>query len=92
MQMRIVHQGNISLLAVSEATLVVESGYLGELTVTTKLLAKDIRDTKNNKSPGVAGIPPKLLLKHIEQISTPCAKVFCLLPFIMERSRYRTFI
>ena len=30
---------------------------------------------KDNKSPGVDGIPPKLL-KEIEQISTPLAKVF----------------
>ena len=31
---------------------------------------------KDNKSPGVDGIPPKLLKEIIEQISTPLAKVF----------------
>ena len=28
-----------------------------------------IRDMKDNKSPGVDGIPPKLLLEIVEQIS-----------------------
>ena len=31
---------------------------------------------KDNKSPGVDGIPPKLLKEIVEQISTPLAKVF----------------
>ena len=31
---------------------------------------------KDNKSPGVDGIPPKLLLKIVEQISIPLATVF----------------
>ena len=30
---------------------------------------------KYNKSPGVDGIPPKLLKEIVEQISTPLAKV-----------------
>ena len=33
---------------------------------------------KDNKSPGVDGIPPKLLKEIVEQISTPLAKVFSL--------------
>ena len=31
---------------------------------------------KDNKSPGVDGIPPKLLKEIVEQISTPLAKLF----------------
>ena len=31
---------------------------------------------KDNKSPGVDGIPPKLLMETVEQISTPLASVF----------------
>ena len=40
------------------------------------MVAKKIRDMKDNKSPGVDGIPPKLLLEIVEQISTPLATVF----------------
>ena len=31
---------------------------------------------KGNKSPGVDGIPPKLLKEIVEQISAPLTKVF----------------
>ena len=31
---------------------------------------------KDNKSPGVDGMPPKLLEEIVEQISTPLAKLF----------------
>ena len=31
---------------------------------------------KDNKSPGVDGIPPKLLMKTVEQVSIPLARVF----------------
>ena len=44
--------------------------YLGQLIVTPKMVAMKIRDMKENKSPGVDGIPPKL------QISIPLATVF----------------
>ena len=53
-----------------------ESDYLGQLIVTRKIVAKKIRDMKDNKSPGVDGIPPKLLLEIVEQISIPLATVF----------------
>ena len=36
-----------------------ESDYLGQLIVTPKMVAKKIRDMKDNKSSGVDGIPPK---------------------------------
>ena len=53
-----------------------ESDYLGHLIVTPKMVAKKIRDMKENKSPGVDGIPPKLLLEIVEQISIPLATLF----------------
>ena len=53
-----------------------QSDYLGQLIVTPIMVAKKIRDMKDNKSPGVDGIPPKLLLEIVEQISIPLATVF----------------
>ena len=41
--------------------------------VTPKMVAMKIRDMKDNKSPGVDGIPLKLLLEIVEQISIPLA-------------------
>ena len=38
------------------------------------MVAKKIRGMKDNKSPGVDGIPPKLLLEIVEQISKSLAK------------------
>ena len=52
-----------------------EFDYLGQLIVTPKMVAKNIRDMKDYKSPGVDGIPPKLLLEIEEQISIPLATV-----------------
>ena len=46
-----------------------ESYYIAQLIVTTKMVAMIIRDMKDNKSPGVNGIPPKLLLESVKQIS-----------------------
>ena len=40
--------------------------------------AKKVRDMKDNKSPEVDGISPKLVLEIVEQISTPLATVFTL--------------
>ena len=40
------------------------------------MVAKKIRDMKDNKSHGVDGILPKLLLETVEQISIPLATVF----------------
>ena len=39
--------------------------YLGILVVTQEMVANKIKATKNNKSPGVDGIPPKLLLEIV---------------------------
>ena len=43
-----------------------EYDYLGQLIVTPTMVAMKIRDIKDNKSPGVDGIPPKLLLEIVE--------------------------
>ena len=40
------------------------------------MIAKKIKTMKENKSPGVDGIPPKLLMETVEQISVPLARVF----------------
>ena len=61
---------DVSLLPVLEALR--ESGYLGQLIVTPKWQLRK----KDNKSPGVDGIPPNLLLEIIEQIVIPLATVF----------------
>ena len=52
------------------------SEHLGQLFVTPEIIAKKIKKMKDNKSPGVDGIPPKLLKEIVEQISTPLAKLF----------------
>ena len=40
------------------------------------MIAQKIKKMKDNKSPGVDGIPPKLLKEIVDQISTPLAKLF----------------
>ena len=44
-----------------------EFDYLGQLIVT--MVAMKIRNMKDNKSPGVNGIPPKLLAYRLQQCS-----------------------
>ena len=53
-----------------------KSEHLGQLLVTPEMIAKKIKKMKDNKSPGVDGIPPKLLKEIVEQISTPLANFF----------------
>ena len=53
-----------------------KSDYLGQLIVTPEIVAKKIKAMKDNKSPGVDGIPPKLLMETVEQISISLARVF----------------
>ena len=50
-----------------------KSEHLVQLFVTPEMIAKKIKKMKDNKSPGVDGIPPKLLKEIAEQISTPLA-------------------
>ena len=44
--------------------------------VTPEVVASKINNMKENKSPGVDGISPKILKKTVEQISTSLAHVF----------------
>ena len=53
-----------------------KSDYLGQLIVTPEMAAKKIKAMMENKSPGVDGIPPRLLTETVEQISIPLATVF----------------
>ena len=53
-----------------------QSDYLGQLIVIPEMVAKKIKALKDNKSPVVDIIPPKLLMETTEQISTPLARVF----------------
>ena len=52
-----------------------EGERLGQLVVTPEVVASEINNMKENKSPGVDGIPPKILKETVEQISTPLAHV-----------------
>ena len=53
-----------------------KSEHLWQLFVTHEMIAQKIKKMKDNKSPGVDGIPPKLFKEIVEQISTPLAKLF----------------
>ena len=50
---------------------------------------KKIKAMKDNKSLGVDGIPPNLLIETVEQISIPLARVFNL---SLERSKHNIII
>ena len=47
--------------------------YLGQLIVTPEMVAKTITSMKDNKSPGMDGIPPKLLMETVKKNSIPLA-------------------
>ena len=53
-----------------------KSEHLGHLFVPLEMITKKIKKMKDNKSPGVDGIPTKLLKEIADQISTPLAKLF----------------
>ena len=53
-----------------------EEERLGQLVVTPEVVANKINNMKENKSPGVNGIAPKILKETVEQICTPLAHVF----------------
>ena len=53
-----------------------KSDNLGPLIVTPEMVAKKIKAMKDNTSPGVDGVPPKLLMETVEKISIPLARVF----------------
>ena len=53
-----------------------EGERLGQLVVIPEVVASKINNMKENKSPGVDGISPKILKETVEQIITPLAHVF----------------
>ena len=53
-----------------------EGERLGQLVVTPEVVVSKINNMKENESPGVDGISPKILKETVEQISTPLAHVF----------------
>ena len=53
-----------------------EGERLGQVVATPEVVASKINNMKENKSPGVNGIAPKILKETVEQISTPLAHVF----------------
>ena len=53
-----------------------KSDYLGQLIVTSEMVAKKIKAMKDNKSPGVDGIPPKLVMETVVTIIVPLVRVF----------------
>ena len=53
-----------------------EGERLGQLLVIPDVVASKINNMKENKSPGVDGISPKILKETVEQIGTPLAHVF----------------
>ena len=54
-----------------------KSDYLRQLIVIPEMVAKKIKAMKDNKSPVVDGIPPKLLMETVEQVSIPLASCKC---------------
>ena len=66
------------LVVTPEGQLVVtpEGWRLGQLIVTPEVVASKTNNMKENKSPGVDGLSPKILKETVEQISTPLAHVF----------------
>ena len=53
-----------------------EGEMLGQLIVRPEVVASKINNMKDNKSPGVDGISPKIPKETVQQISTPLAHVF----------------
>ena len=49
---------------------------MGQLVVTPEVVASKINNMKDNKSPGVDGMAPKILKETVEQICKPLAHVF----------------
>ena len=49
---------------------------MGQLIVTPEVIASKINNMKENKSPGVDGLSPKILKETVEEISKPLAHVF----------------
>ena len=57
---------------------------IGQLIVTPEMVAKKIKTIKDNKSPGVGGIPPKLLMETVEQIIIQLTRMFICHSFVIK--------
>ena len=53
-----------------------EGERLGQLVVTPEVVVSQIKNMKENKSPGMDGISPKILKETVEQISVPLTHLF----------------
>ena len=53
-----------------------ERDMFGQLVITPEVVANKINNMKDNKSPGVDGIAPKILQETVEQICMPLAHLF----------------
>ena len=71
-----------------------DSDYLERLIVPPKIVGKKIRYMKDNTSPGMDGILPKVLLEIVEQISNSVQFVIRRgnSSVSMERSKHHTII
>ena len=69
-----------------------EGKRLGQLVVTAEVVASKINNMKENKSPGVDGMSPKILKETVEQISTPHVTAGGNCTLRMERSKRYSFI
>ena len=69
-------QEDTSSLPVPETKFKGSEGERLQLLVTPEVVASKINNMKENKSPGVDGISPKILKEIVEQISMPLAHVF----------------
>ena len=70
-------RGDISSLQVPDVKFQeAKADYLGPSIVTPEMVAKKIKAMEDNKSPGVDGILPKLLMETVEQIIISLARVF----------------
>ena len=67
---------NVDALPVPETIQWIRGEWLGQLVVTQEVVASKINNMKENKSPGVDGISPKILKETVEQNSMPLAHVF----------------
>ena len=62
---------------------------LEQLVITPEVVASKSNNMKENKSPGVDAISPKILKETLEQISTPLAHVFNMMQHAQSHQQIR---
>ena len=71
------HFSSVFTLPVPETKFNESDGEMsGQLVVSPEVVASKIKNMKENKTPGVDGLSPKILKETVEQISKPLAHVF----------------